>query len=1079
MLAGLAREGSGRERELTEGPRPPEGLVLKQKPYAKRWVERYAKIEGNGLFFFTGAGDTTPRGSSIPDVRRCEVRTLGMHHDQYLVTLERQGDEFLPDLQDDGRSRFCFKNESDRSDFAIALRNLAQGRPWDAPETPPSSPALRAATPLSPIAADALSLGSPSFEVERTTSPAGPQMEGWLEKWRRSKRFDISRSGEGHWQRLYFILDPKEKGLKYFKANPSQKNGTTWKELLFEHMEDTHVMWDTGQFAQGEDARELALQFRFDYRLSDKVYCLRAESTAMRDQWFKALESAVRRHHRRRAVRAITSGHLPDPSVDGASQFVPVTPKMDRFSLDDYQQWASDGAGDSGGVSYRSIRHLGDSEAEEPAADTEDGADDDQASGRPLRTGSAEPADGGATLARSQSVHLGSPGKKRFGKFRKKKSLSAANLEPVSQQLCANTRCLAPIRPRHRPGAHGQTPHQCHVCWKVYCGDCVRKRNLGGPGSATTGNGGVGPQGRVVVCDVCYWQYAQAPPIRTFSNERVSSSSGGSDSPLPRSMMLVATGTPPPDSPPGSPRQKLPWPGAEPEPEPEPEPEVPQVVTRERSRSQLQMEEFFIRFEEVTLGRPIDSGAFGTVYRGSYLGPVAVKAIPQRRSSRQQQQRQAAAAAEGVAAEPEQQTAALLSARMVEEIRAQTRFHHQNVVQFLGLACGKPPHSPCEEHWMVITELCDMNLYRLLHSARPLNWKLRLKLALDIAQGMTYLHDKQQLAHLDLKSPNVLLKGKDAKLADFGSLKRMGRGGGGGGGGGGDGDGGGSGSVAATMGTGDGTTATGAAGVGDDNVTVGGVGGTAETQAAALRRVKATEHAEAGGAVLRRMGVPARAAQIAAGSLHSGMSSGGSSRSSTGGHTPGTPEWMAPELLDAAHPSPPPPPAARGAAGDGGGGDSGGGVPAGAGGIDWKAADRYSFAMVLWELLTRKRPYEGYGGAAAVRAVGPTIVTLWAAEGQRPAFPSDEAGSLLAGSTPAPWARLCESCWAEAPADRPRFAEITRALREMHPGISSWPDPDGRTPLAPPPAAATAADAATTAAGPAATAGAASESDCT
>ena len=43
------------------------------------------------------------------------------------------------------------------------------------------------------------------------------------------------------------------------------------------------------------------------------------------------------------------------------------------------------------------------------------------------------------------------------------------------------------------------------------------------------------------------------------------------------------------------------------------------------------MEEFWIPFPEIILGRPIDSGAFGTVYRGSYLGPVAVKAIPQPR----------------------------------------------------------------------------------------------------------------------------------------------------------------------------------------------------------------------------------------------------------------------------------------------------------------------------------------------------------------------------------------------------------------------------------------------------------------
>ena len=46
------------------------------------------------------------------------------------------------------------------------------------------------------------------------------------------------------------------------------------------------------------------------------------------------------------------------------------------------------------------------------------------------------------------------------------------------------------------------------------------------------------------------------------------------------------------------------------------------------------MEEFWIPFPEIILGRPIDSGAFGTVYRGSYLGPVAVKAIPQPRRHR-------------------------------------------------------------------------------------------------------------------------------------------------------------------------------------------------------------------------------------------------------------------------------------------------------------------------------------------------------------------------------------------------------------------------------------------------------------
>ena len=1007
---GLIREASGREREWVEGETPPEGVVLKQKPRARLWLERYARVEPPGLFFYSSASDTTARGSSIEDLRRCTVRTIGTHNGWYLVTLERQGDEFLPDLQDDGASRFCFEHESDRDQFALALRNLAAGADWNASGTPPPSPALRT-TPCSPAALDPLNLGSPSFEVESTESPAGPIMEGWLEKWRRSKLFDISRTGEGHWQRLYFVLDPKEKGLKYFKANPSQKNGATWKELLFEHMEDPHKMWDTG--AEGEEARDLALQFRFDYRLSDKVYCLRTESTALRNQWFHALESAVRRHHKRRAVRAITSGHLPDPSVDGSEDFAPMTPKTDRFSLDDLQQWASEYARNApgSGSPVRSIRQIGDvglDQVGDVGLDLEF-AEAEEASGHPLRTASDEHASSSLARVRSVNDTQSSSGKKRFGKFRNRKSVSAANLEPVSQQLCANTRCLAQIRPRHRAGVHGQTPHQCHICWKVYCGDCVRKRNLG-PSSARKA------ASRVVVCDVCYWQYAPAPGVRSFSNERVASTSSAGDS-LDSPLPSLAPG-------------QLQWTagvGPEPEPglEPEPEPE-PQAATRPRSLSGLQMEEVFIRFEEITLGRPIDSGAFGTVYRGSYLGPVAVKAIPQRRSSTLNvSSPNTATAAGGVGTNRTRPAAAtLLSARMVDEIRAQTRFHHQNVVQFLGLAMGDPPHAPGRQHWMVVTELCDMNLFGLLRSTRRLPWKFRLKVALDISQGMTYLHDKQHLAHLDLKSPNVLLKGKDAKLADFGSLMRLGdrRGGGAVNGA--------ENTSGSSMSSTAGDTSAGAisiAPMADEDFAVGGVGGTAEGQAAALRRVKASNGAEDAGEVLKKMGVPAQAAQIAAASLHSCRSSA-SSISSTG-RAFGTPEWMAPELLDVGLASSPHAEPTQSLSGEG------------ARGVDWKAADRYSFAMILWELLTRKRPYLGFRAAAAVEAVGPTIVTLWAAEGQRPAFPGAEHG-LLAGSTPAAWKALCERCWAENPADRPVFSDITQALRDMVPQLSSWEDPD-------------------------------------
>ena len=47
------------------------------------------------------------------------------------------------------------------------------------------------------------------------------------------------------------------------------------------------------------------------------------------------------------------------------------------------------------------------------------------------------------------------------------------------------------------------------------------------------------------------------------------------------------------------------------------------------------------------------------------------------------------------------------------------------------------------------------------------------------------------------------------------------------------------------------------------------------------------------------------------------------------------------------------------------------------------AADVYAYGMVMWELLTRLRPYEGYRGAAAVRAIGPMVVRASIAPGCR------------------------------------------------------------------------------------------------
>eukprot|EP01133_Synstelium_polycarpum_P001517 gene1517-1772_t len=95
---------------------------------------------------------------------------------------------------------------------------------------------------------------------------------------------------------------------------------------------------------------------------------------------------------------------------------------------------------------------------------------------------------------------------------------------------------------------------------------------------------------------------------------------------------------------------------------------------------------------------------------------------------------------------------------------------HPNIVQLKGL---------CLDPLCIVTEyLPQGNLYKFLHSPEAptlLSWVLRLKIALDIASGMAFLHrSTPPIIHRDLKSPNIMLASIDesapviAKVVDFG-----------------------------------------------------------------------------------------------------------------------------------------------------------------------------------------------------------------------------------------------------------------------------------------------------------------------
>lgn len=150
-----------------------------------------------------------------------------------------------------------------------------------------------------------------------------------------------------------------------------------------------------------------------------------------------------------------------------------------------------------------------------------------------------------------------------------------------------------------------------------------------------------------------------------------------------------------------------------------------------------------IAFEDLKFVKTIGKGNFGKVYKGTYVGTeVAIKQLYYVDDDDMQKY-------------------------IEREMVTLKGLRHPNIVQLLGL---------CKDSSgiYIVTEFIPGGDLRskLKNDNIHLSWYLRVKIAIDVAYAMNYLHSKK-LIHRDLKSQNLLVcEDWKIKVCDFGFARK-------------------------------------------------------------------------------------------------------------------------------------------------------------------------------------------------------------------------------------------------------------------------------------------------------------------
>jgi len=164
----------------------------------------------------------------------------------------------------------------------------------------------------------------------------------------------------------------------------------------------------------------------------------------------------------------------------------------------------------------------------------------------------------------------------------------------------------------------------------------------------------------------------------------------------------------------------------------------------EKTAKIFSLDTFLIKSEQINIGQEIGRGGFGIVYKGTWEysdSPIAIKQLLE---------------GNDISSEAKKE--------FKKEVTIMSQLKHPNVLVCYGFYLS-PKYS------MVMEYMPKGSLYRVNRYEEPLPWSIRIKIAMHITKGISFLHERN-IIHRDIKSLNVLLDDNyNAKLSDFGLSK--------------------------------------------------------------------------------------------------------------------------------------------------------------------------------------------------------------------------------------------------------------------------------------------------------------------